>query len=94
MERKHLDTESATSVTVQIAPEVNRKLEGLARDLKRSKSQLAGEALTSFVERNASQIQEIKRALKDTTSVPHSWVAEWVRSWRAGRELRRPQPEA
>ena len=93
MQHKHVGGESGT-VTVHITPEVSEKLTVLARDLKRSTSQLAAEALTSFVERNASQVQEIKRALRADASIPHERVANWVRSWRGGRRLRRPQPES
>jgi predicted transcriptional regulator len=92
------DTEMAksTTMTVRIPPEVNTKLDALARDTKRSKSYLAGEAIASFVERNAWQIEEIKEGLREAKSgapgVPHAEVEKWVRSWGGKKELARPSP--
>jgi len=75
---------------------VNTKLDALARDTKRSKSYLAGEAIASFVERNARQIEEIKEGLREAQSgapgVPHAEVEKWVRSWGGKKELTRPSP--
>jgi predicted transcriptional regulator len=55
------------------------------RDTKRSKSYLASEAIASYVDRNAWQIEEIKRGLDEarsgTPGVPHEEVEKWVRSW-------------
>ena len=47
-------------MTVRLPPEVSDKLEALARDTKRSKSYLAGEAIASYVEMNAWQVARIK----------------------------------
>jgi RHH-type rel operon transcriptional repressor/antitoxin RelB len=86
----------STTMTVRLAPDVSAKLNTLARDLKRSKSYLAGEAITSFVETNAWQIKEIKEALTEARSgapgVPHEEVEKWVKSWGRKRERKRPQP--
>ena len=82
-------------MTERIPPEVSTKLGKLARDLKRSKSYLAGEAIVSFVEHNAQQIEEIRRGLSEVNSgapgVPHARVEKWVRSWGTKSELRRPR---
>jgi RHH-type transcriptional regulator, rel operon repressor / antitoxin RelB len=88
----------STTMTVRITPAVSTKLDALARDLKRSKSYLASEAITSYVEQNAWQIEEIKQGLKEATSgapgVSHTQVEKWVRSWGTGRKVRRPRPKA
>lgn len=88
----------STTMTVRIPVAVSTKLGALARDLKRSKSYLAGEAIASFVERNAWQVEEIKASLKEAQSgapgVPHREVEKWVRSWGTERPLRRPRPKA
>lgn len=81
-------------MTVRLTPEVSEKLEALARDTKRSKSYLASEAIASYVDRNAWQIEEIKRGLDEarsgTPGIPHEEVEKWVRSWGTKNELPRP----
>ena len=86
----------STTMTVRIPPEVGLKLEALARDTKRSKAYLAGEAIVSFVERNAWQVARIKQALEDASGspgIPHEAVERWVKSWGTDNELPRPQPQ-
>ena len=81
-------------MTIRLTPEVREKLEALAHDTKRSKSYLASEAIASYVDRNAWQIEEIKKGLDEarsgTPGVPHGEVEEWVRSWGTDHELPRP----
>ena len=83
-------------MTVRLTPEVSEKLEALARDTKRSKAYLASEAIASYVDRNAWQIEEIKKGLAEarsgTPGVPHEEVEEWVRSWDTEHERPRPKP--
>jgi len=90
------DMAKSTTMTVRIPPEVNTKLGALARDTKRSKSYLAGEAIASFVERNAWQIKEIKEGLREaksgTPGISHGDVEKWVRSWGGKSESKRPRP--
>ena len=75
----------STTMTVRLTPELSDKLEALARDTKRSKSHLAGEAIASYVEMNAWQVARIKAALAEARSgvpgVPHEEVVRWVESW-------------
>ena len=81
-------------MTVRLTSEVSEKLEALARDTKRSKSYLASEAIASYVDRNAWQIEEIKRGLDEarsgTPGIPHEEVEKWLRSWGTKNELPRP----
>lgn len=85
----------STTMTVRLPVGISARLGALARDLKRTKSFLAGEAIASFVERNAWQVEEIKASLDEAQSgapaVPHRDVERWVRSWGAKRPLRRPR---
>ena len=85
---------TASRMTVRLTPEVREKLDALARDTKRSKSYLASEAIASYVDRNAWQIEEIRRGLEEarsgTPGVPHEEVESWVRSWDTDLELPRP----
>lgn len=86
----------STTMTVLVPPEVSEKLEALARDTKRTKAYLAGEAIASYVEHNAWQVARIKASLEDAKSgkpgVPHAEVERWIRSWDTDGEL--PRPEA
>jgi predicted transcriptional regulator len=94
MELEHADMAKSEMMTVRLTPEVRDKLEALARDTKRSKSYLASEAITAYVDRNAWQIEEIKKGLAEarsgTPGVPHEAVEKWVRSWDTEDELPRP----
>ena len=88
---------STTTMTVRLKPEVSEKLEALARDTKRSKAYLAGEAIASYVDLNAWQVAHIKQALEEahsgTPGVPHEEVVNWVNSWDTDNELPRPEPK-
>src|SRR5713101_5710504 len=95
MESEH-DMAKSAMMTVRLTPELTHKLEALARDTKRSKSYLAGEAIASYVEMNAWQVGRIKAALAEARSgapgVPHEDVVRWVESWGTENERRRPRP--
>jgi predicted transcriptional regulator len=84
----------STTMTVRLTPDIDKKLDALARDTNRSRSYLAGEAIASFVDVNAWQVARIKHALDEVRSgdagVPHSDVRAWLDSWGAERELPRP----
>ena len=94
MQLENMDMAKSAMMTVRLTPELSEKLDALARDTKRSKSYLASEAIASYVDRNAWQIEEIKRGLEEarsgTPGVPHEEVEKWVRSWDTNHELPRP----
>ena len=89
-------TES-TMMTVLLTPEVNDRLEALARDTKRSKSDLASEPIEAYVALNEWQIAHIKAALAEDDrggpGLPHEEVVAWMRSWGTGQEVPRPEPK-
>jgi len=76
-------------------PEINEKLEALARNRGCSKSDLASQAIVSFVDDQAWQVREIELGLAEARSgkpgVPHEEVAAWVQSWDTDHELPRPK---
>lgn len=84
-------------MTVRLTPKIKKKLEKLAHDTRRSKSYLAGEAIASYVERNAWQVARIKEALEEQRSgvpgIPHQRIVDWMESWGTGREQPPPEPE-
>lgn len=83
-------------MTVQIPPEINDKLDALARDTKRTKAYLAGEAIAEFVERNAWQVARISAAFDDAKSgspgIPHEEMERWMDSWDTDDEAPPPEP--
>jgi predicted transcriptional regulator len=56
---------SSTTLTVRLAPKVKRRLGNLAQRMRRTKSFLAGEAISSYVERELEIIEGIERSLSD-----------------------------
>ena len=94
MENQDHSAGKTTTMTVRISPEVSDRLEALAHDTKRSKTYLAGEAITDFVKRNAWQVARINTALNEAMSgnpgIPHEKVEVWMDSWGTNHELPRP----
>jgi RHH-type transcriptional regulator, rel operon repressor / antitoxin RelB len=53
-----------TTMTVRLSKELKGKLERLAKRTKRSKSYLAAEAIAGYVELNAWQVEQIRKAVE------------------------------
>jgi predicted transcriptional regulator len=53
-----------TTMTVRLSQELKVKLERLAASTKRSKSYLAAEAIAEYVDANAWQVEEIRKAVE------------------------------
>jgi predicted transcriptional regulator len=86
--------EETATLTVRVRQKTKTQLEALAKDMKRSKSFLAAEAIESWVETQAWQIEHIRAAIADADAgrtVPGEKVVEWLESWDTEREL--PPPE-
>ena len=65
---------ASTTLTVRLAPEVKKRLGRLARQTKRTRSFLAGEAIASYVERELDVVAGVERGLADMKAgrlVPH-----------------------
>ncbi len=56
---------TSTAMTIRIAPEVKDRLRRLAEQTRRSKSYLAAEAVTAFVDREIEIVDGIVRGLTD-----------------------------
>jgi predicted transcriptional regulator len=54
----------STTLTVRLSRELKDKLDRLAESTRRSKSYLAAEAITEYVDANAWQIEEIRKAVQ------------------------------
>ena len=82
-------------MTVRLSERSRKSLEKLAKHTARSKSFLASEAIDAYLEANAWQVEEIKRALHEARKpnarfIPHEKVERWARSLGSGKELRKP----
>jgi predicted transcriptional regulator len=84
----------STTFTVRVEPEVKKRLEKLAKSTGRSRSFLAAEALSEYLDVNEWQVAGVKRAMASLDrgeGVPHKEVKDWVSSW--GRKRERPAPK-
>jgi RHH-type rel operon transcriptional repressor/antitoxin RelB len=84
----------STTFTLRVDSEVKKRLEKLAKSTGRSRSFLAAEALTEYLDVNEWQVAGIKRAMTSLdrgSGIRHSDVKDWVTSWDRKRE--RPIPK-
>ena len=84
-----------TTLSVRIDAKVKKRLESLAGRSRRSKSVLAAEAITAFVEAEHWQLDEIQAGVAELDAgrgVAHKDVSIWLRSW--GRKSERKAPRA
>lgn len=68
---------TTSTMTIRIDDSVKEKLERLAHDTRRSKSFLAAEAVSAYVDRELEIIEGIQRGLADVEAgrvVPHDEV--------------------
>jgi len=78
------------TITIRLNAETKRRLEALAQRSKRSKSFLAAEAISQYVEAQEWQFSEIEEGLADLElcrTACHDKVSTWLKSWgkRPGR---------
>ena len=82
------------TLSIRIDADTVKKLDALARRSKRSKSFLAAEAITAYVDAEAWQLGEIQTGLADLDqgkTVSHDKVSKWLGSWGKGSELKPPR---
>jgi predicted transcriptional regulator len=68
---------TTSTMTIRVSTTVKEKLERLAHDTRRSKSFLAAEAVSAYVDRELEIIEGIQRGLADVEAgrvVPHAQV--------------------
>jgi predicted transcriptional regulator len=85
---------TSTTFTVRVDSNVKKRLERLAESTGRSRSYLAAEAITEYLDVNEWQVAGIKRAVTSLDrgeGIPHQQVKHWVESW--GGENERPPPK-
>lgn len=80
--------------TVRVDATAKKRLERLAKSTGRSRSFLAAEAISDYLDVNEWQVAGIKRAITSLDrgeGVPHERVKAWVESW--GTNSERPMPK-
>jgi predicted transcriptional regulator len=84
----------STTFTVRVEPDVKKRLEKLAKSTGRTRSFLAAEALSEYLDVNEWQVAGIKRAITSLDrgeGVSHKEVRGWVNSW--DRKHEQPAPK-
>ena len=82
------------TLSVRIDSQTKKRLEALAKRSKRSKSFLAAEAITAFVDTEEWQLGEIHNGIQDLESgesVDHEKVSKWLKSWGKTGEIKAPR---
>jgi predicted transcriptional regulator len=73
----------STTLTVRLSPQTKKQLGRLAAHTRRTRSFLAGEAITNFVERELAIVEGVKRGLDDMHAgrvVPHKAAMRRLRT--------------
>src|SRR3954463_7851488 len=76
-------TSESTTLTVRLSPQVKRQLGLLAAHTQRTRSYLAGEAITNFVAPERAIVEGIKRGLDDMHAgrvIPHKTAMRRLRA--------------
>ena len=84
---------ASSTFTVRVDENVKKRLETLAKRTGRTRSYLAGEAISEYLDVNEWQVAGIRKAIASLDrgeGVPHQEVKDWVDSW--GSDDERPAP--
>lgn len=86
----------STTMTIRLSPDLKDKLDRLARITRRSKSFLAVEAISAYVDRELEIVEGIQRGLADVRAgrtVPHEQVVAEVDALLDAIEARKASPK-
>ena len=81
-------------LSIRIDAGTKKRLEALSQSVNRSKSFLAAEAITNYVEAEERQLGEIAEGiakLDANKTVPHEKVAKWLATWGTPGESKAPR---
>ena len=81
-------------LTLRLDRATSQRLARLAKSTDRTRSRLAAEAISKYLDDNAWQVEAIEdgvRAADAGEVVSHAAVVKWVKSWGKSRELKRPR---
>lgn len=82
------------TLSIRIDAGTKRRLDALSKQSRRSKSFLAAEAITAYVEAEEWQLGEIRTALVELDAgqeVSHERVSNWLNSWGKPGETKAPR---
>ncbi len=82
------------TLSIRIDPETKKRLDALSKRSKRSKSFLAAEAITAYVDSEEWQLGEVQAGMAELDQeqeVSHEKVAKWLRSWGKPSETKAPR---
>ncbi len=82
------------TLSIRINSETKKRLDALSKHSKRSKSFLAAEAITAFVESEEWQLGEIRDGIAELDagqSVSHEMVSKWLKTWGKPGETEAPR---
>jgi predicted transcriptional regulator len=82
----------STSLSFRVPEETAKRLDALAEATDRPRSWLLEQALESYLEVQAWQVEHIRQGLADLDAgrtVPHEEVVEMLKSWRRTKTPRR-----
>jgi RHH-type rel operon transcriptional repressor/antitoxin RelB len=85
---------TTTTFSVRIGRSTKSRLEKLAENTGRSRSFLAAEAITAYLDTNEWQVAGITKALVSLDrgkGIAHARVNDWVTSWETRKERRSPK---
>jgi RHH-type transcriptional regulator, rel operon repressor / antitoxin RelB len=88
-----METPCTATITMRVRNALKKRLEKMARSTGRSRSFLATEAISAYLDDNEWQISGIVAAISSLDrgeGIPHKRVKEWVASWETSHE--RPSP--
>lgn len=82
------------TLSIRIDAETKKRLDALSKRSRRSKSFLAAEAITAYVESEEWRIGELQAGITELQSgreVSHEKVAKWLNSWGTPGEIKPPR---
>ena len=82
------------TLSIRIDSQTKKRLDALSKRSKRSKSFLAAEAITAFVDTEEWQLGEIHKGIQELDSgqgVSHEKVSKWLRTWGTPGETKAPR---
>jgi RHH-type rel operon transcriptional repressor/antitoxin RelB len=89
-----METPRTATITMRVRNALKKRLEKkMARSTGRSRSLLATEAISVYLDTNEWQISGIAAALSSLDrgeGVPHKRVRQWVASWETSHERQSP----
>ena len=82
------------TLSIRIDADTKKRLDALSKSVNRSRSYLAAEAITNYVDAEEWQLGEIVEGIAEldaNQTVPHEKVAKWLATWGTSGETKAPR---